>query len=392
MKYRLFLALLTSLLVTVVSIGCSDDPPPVTTIPLPVIVQFTASLGSIGSGDSSLISYEVSDADSVRLQPLGITLLPTNAGAYFVKPPFSTKYTLEAYNSGGTATKTLSVSLTTIGIRAINGQYYRGVMGSDALDPLLSFGTAGDTSLGLSDPWIHFAVADGDGALSIDSARIDSGRVVDLRYNFSGVDGTALVRAMVRNVDTIEVELRANSIDTGTHAQGQYVRLSDTYGDVKNFNGKPERVDYYSFGDLHYAYAVYEDTKGVVVAVNDSAYPPGLIQNHEPVEVILLTSGFTGGQTADGISIGSSLAAVRDAYGIPDSEGVDTQNEPPSYLLRYHSFGFDFYTQLTGDSSVIELHVREPSKSSSPNLLPMAGKKLRDGATRILYHSTESSP
>ncbi|MFQ5498285.1 MAG: cohesin domain-containing protein [Candidatus Zixiibacteriota bacterium] len=79
--------------------------------PVPVINSFTASPGSILSGQSSSLSWSVTGADSVFISPLSIWFQPAVTSTS-VSPTSSTNYLLTARNSGGDATASATVTVT----------------------------------------------------------------------------------------------------------------------------------------------------------------------------------------------------------------------------------------------------------------------------------------
>ena len=80
--------------------------------PLPVINYFTADPESIAAGESSTLSWDVSGADTVTIDPEveGCDLDPT-AGTCTVSPNTTTTYTLEASNRAGNSTETFTVTV-----------------------------------------------------------------------------------------------------------------------------------------------------------------------------------------------------------------------------------------------------------------------------------------
>ncbi len=90
----------------------------------PKINSFTTSADIVERGQPALLSWEVSDADTVSLHPsldsAGIT------GTLQVSPSTSTTYTLVAGNSAGISTKSLTVGVTngsnTIGYDPVTGR------------------------------------------------------------------------------------------------------------------------------------------------------------------------------------------------------------------------------------------------------------------------------
>jgi len=80
--------------------------------PLPVINSFTADPESIAAGESSTLSWDVSGADTVTIDPEveGCDFDPT-AGTCTVSPTTTTTYTLEASNRAGNSTETFTVTV-----------------------------------------------------------------------------------------------------------------------------------------------------------------------------------------------------------------------------------------------------------------------------------------
>src|SRR6266542_1706792 len=78
--------------------------------PLPTISSFTASPGSITSGQSSLLSWSVTGATGLRLDPGNVTV--TGLTSRSVAPTATTTYVLTATNSAGAATRSVTVTVT----------------------------------------------------------------------------------------------------------------------------------------------------------------------------------------------------------------------------------------------------------------------------------------
>jgi len=78
-------------------------------IPLPLITLFTANPPSITAGGSTLLTWEVSNADTVEITPdIGAV---SASGTHTVSPDRTTSYTLTAANSHGTMSTHLTISL-----------------------------------------------------------------------------------------------------------------------------------------------------------------------------------------------------------------------------------------------------------------------------------------
>ncbi len=88
------------------------------TVPVPVIQMFTADPQTIACGETSMLRWKVTDAESVAIEPgAGEVAL---SGTFAVSPDKTTSYTLIAVNTHGTvrtqATVTVPSSTTTSGI------------------------------------------------------------------------------------------------------------------------------------------------------------------------------------------------------------------------------------------------------------------------------------
>jgi hypothetical protein len=93
--------------------GSVDDSVTVTVNPgdAPVITSFTASPGTIVSGGTSTLSWEVDDATSVSIDN-DVGSVNPSSGTEVVSPDETTEYTLTATNSGGSVTESVTVTVT----------------------------------------------------------------------------------------------------------------------------------------------------------------------------------------------------------------------------------------------------------------------------------------
>lgn len=89
--------------------------------PTPRITRFLASPDSILPGGSSILNYNVENADSVTISGVTAQLNPRN-GSASVSPTATTTYTLTARNGAGTDQATLTVVVDTPGPRVIRFQ------------------------------------------------------------------------------------------------------------------------------------------------------------------------------------------------------------------------------------------------------------------------------
>ena len=309
------------------------------------------------TGDSTHLTWKTSRADSIVVDNGVGKLTPVDTGGLWLKPAVSTTYRAIAYNNIGRDTVIVAASVEVpVRVVAGNGAYYKGIMGSDSLEPTLGFHVEDAQGIPVTLPWIYLSLIEGDGDLTPDSLK---GFEV-ANYDFSGSMTHAVVEAMVRDVDTTEVNIRTNAIVPGAGGQGQYVLFGDPYSAVLSLNGNPSSVD--EDPNVWLNYAVYETTLGVVFLILDDNQST-TAEETEPVIGVIFTSNFTGAKTADSIGIGSTIDEVRAVYGIADTTYYDDQ-EPVAQAFIYRDEGLTFYTTVTGDSTVFELHVVEPDGGS----------------------------
>ena len=91
--------------------GAPTPPPPLPppSVSPPVISFFTANPGSITTGNSSMLSWLVSDANTVTITHGGSVTPVSPTGSAAATPPTTTTYTLTATNTAGSVTKTVQV-------------------------------------------------------------------------------------------------------------------------------------------------------------------------------------------------------------------------------------------------------------------------------------------
>lgn len=419
--------------------SCGKDP--VKPSNPPRITRFTATPADILPGDSSLIEYAVTGADSVKLLPDGVKLTPASSGNRWVKPPRPTIYSLTAYNKDGKDSETAAVTMSgampvisrfeltedtiligdstaliwetvrtdsiiinnglgrmvsadsggivvkpnvstsyraiaynQIGadtntvtarveipyaVNALYGSYFKGIMGSGIQEPQFRFRVLDQVGAALHKPWLYFSIVEGDGALLVDSSLPDAGGGVTNNYTFSGRLGYGVVRALVRNVDTLDVKVRASVIRFGADGQGQYIKLYDTYSDVFAFDGQPASIDPDPRPTFEINYVNYEVALGTVAVIFD-LNNDNIVQDTEPVVEVIVNTVFKD-TTAEGIGIGSGIGAVRAAYGTPDVF-VPDDVDPAARKMIYNTLGALFYVSTTPpDSAVFEIHLWDPT-------------------------------
>ncbi|MCP4548447.1 MAG: hypothetical protein GY835_18475, partial [bacterium] len=204
------------------------------------ISELNLSSSIILIGDSTRLNWKTERADSVVVDNGVGRLNPADSGSLWLTPASSAAYRAIAYNNIGRDTVDVTVTVENpTAVVAADGAYHKGTMGSGTLIPPLEF-RAEDAQGGvLTLPWIHLALTDGDGALTPDSLQ----GIGTASYTFSGSQTTAVVQALVRDVDTTEAHLRTNAIVPGAGGQGQYVLFGDPYYAVLALNGNPSSID-----------------------------------------------------------------------------------------------------------------------------------------------------
>ncbi len=327
---------------------------------MPLVSVFQPQPDTILFHDSTLLSWTAVRADSIVVNQ-GVGKLPSaGSGDLWLKPAATTAYRAIAFNQYGTDTITATVVVQTPAhVRAANGLYYKGTMGQNIETPLMQFWVAGPGGELVSKAYMHFRLIEGDGALSVgpnDSLHTDINGLATIFYNFSGTLGHAIVRVKVTGIDSLDVYIRASTLIPGDSGQGQYILLTDTYGMVKAFNGLPASIDTFVSQPCFY-YANYEQALGVVAFIGDLGCN-GIYSDSDPVVSVIVNTVYSG-KTASGIGIGSRIAAIRAAYGAPDSITFDP-TPPPAVALWYLSKGMTFYcdsANITHDTVVSEIHL-----------------------------------
>ncbi len=335
---------------------------------MPSIELFDVQPDTILIGDSLDLIWKTVRADSIVIDNSIGKPAEADSGAVRLYPSATTTYTAVARNSIGADTASVTARVEVpFAVEAVHGWHYQGEMGGGIVMPEFRFRVLDADAHTLRMPLVHFSIVEGDGSLAIDSARPDAGGVILNDYIFDGQLGYGLVRALVKDIDTTEVKVRASVIRLGADGQGQYIRFQDTYADVTALNGQPAShdVDQYVWRN----YANYENALGVVVAITD-VNQNEQIEENEPVDKVIVNTVFSP-TTLEGIGIGSTIHEARDMYGSADYHFIDTVS-PRSEAFVYESLGAIFYALASptdADSAVIEIHLWEPVATGAPGLI-----------------------
>jgi hypothetical protein len=102
LSYNKILVLFSIIVVSVLMTGCNGAAPPIVNI-------FSANPSTINQGESSTLTWAVSDADTVTITP-GVGTVDLS-GIISVSPVVTTVYTLTATNSAGSVTATATVNV-----------------------------------------------------------------------------------------------------------------------------------------------------------------------------------------------------------------------------------------------------------------------------------------
>jgi len=109
-SYNKILVLFCIIVVSVLMTGCDN---------LPIVLDFSASPSTINQGESSTLSWSVSDADKVTITP-GVVGTVESSGSISVSPVVTTVYTLTATNSAGSVTATATVTVIPLSEPIVN--------------------------------------------------------------------------------------------------------------------------------------------------------------------------------------------------------------------------------------------------------------------------------
>jgi|GEM_PF-689937 len=264
------------------------------------------------------------------------------------------------------------------GLTATNGLYYKFVMGDTVSNEPLDFEVKDEDGNSIANQWVHFTRTAGDGILSADSVITNSSGVAHITYRFSGALGHATIEAMVPDLDTLYVFLRANTLIPGDGGQGQYIRVDDTYAEVVAFNGQPDKLD--TIPDAsQIMVANYETSLGVVFVIYDTDEDSTIEATSPVFQVIVVDSIFPQnpdstvysaryeGKTADSLGIGTRFWC--NACPNPEDPDILTtlggtnnirfDNEPPpAIVFTYDDLYLTFWCHQF-DSTAYQIDIAE---------------------------------
>ncbi|MCH7947389.1 MAG: hypothetical protein IIC66_06270 [candidate division Zixibacteria bacterium] len=232
---------------------------------------------------------------------------------------------------------------------SVNGNFFKAVMGDTITDRSLNFAVRDKDSKNLPEQWLYFDLLSGDGTLSADSIKTDANGIAHLTYAFDSLLGHAEIQFLARDIDTSQIQIRANTLVPGIGGQAQYILFEETYLDCKNYNGQPNSVDDDPRPEYIIVYANYESSLHVVFVIDDRDLS-NTAEDSSQVLTIILTSGYTG-KTKDSIGIGSTLNEIKAVYGPPDSIFFDAA-QPPALGVVYGSEGLLFFIDTVTPGTV----------------------------------------
>ena len=254
-------------------------------------------------------------------------------------------------------------------VLSVNGYYFKAVMGDTITDRPLNFAVEAGNNAIFPDKWLYFDLLSGDGTLSADSIKTDSTGIAHLTYAFDSLLGHAEIQFLARDIDTSQIQIRANTLVPGIGGQAQYILFEETYLDCKNYNGQPNSVDDDPRPEFIIVYANYESSLHVVFVIDDRDLS-NTAEDSSQVLAVILTSGYTG-KTKDSIGIGSTLSEIKAVYGQPDSIFFDA-GQPPALGIVYGSEGLLFFIDtvtpgtIDTNTAAFEIHMDDFITNPAP--------------------------
>ena len=115
LSYNIILVLFSIIVVLVLMTGCNGGAPPIVNI-------FSISPPTINQGESSTLTWSVSDADTVTITPDVGTV--ASSGSTSVSPVVPTDYILTATNSAGSVTATAAINVQALPVHNLTKNTY----------------------------------------------------------------------------------------------------------------------------------------------------------------------------------------------------------------------------------------------------------------------------
>jgi hypothetical protein len=184
---------------------------------VPVISAFSASPPIISPGGASTLSWSVSSATSVSInQSIGAV----SGTSISVSPTTTTIYTLTATNATGSATRTATVSLSSVdSLAAVSGDNQTGTAGQTLSSPLVV--VAKDASANpVSGIPVMFAITSGGGSLSTSQAATDASGQASTLLTLGASAGTTVVTATANGLAGSPVTFSATATPPVTVSSG----------------------------------------------------------------------------------------------------------------------------------------------------------------------------
>lgn len=334
----------------------------------PQINSMTLGEDTLVINDSTQLTWTAVRTDSIRLNG-GAKLNPATGSTIWVVPPANGQLVLIAYNAYGADTASAQVRIEVpYAIQHItNRRYFKGSFGSSDIDPLMRLKVVDNAAATLYKVWMKFSLVEGDGDLSADSLQAAAAGNALLTYDFSGVQGHALIRAMVPGVDTLDLTVRASTIAPGVDFQGQFLRNGDGYAAVKALNGLPVADTPDPRPSVNINYVDYESQLGVVGIVGD-VIDNNTSDDNEPLLGVILNTIYSG-TASSGWGINSPVQDLLSEYGavIPSYD----PNPPAAYQYDWPGIGLTAYTSTEASESqrrVFEVHLVEAQPALAAKL------------------------
>lgn len=333
---------------------------------VPSITTMSVSEDTVVVGDSTQVTWTAIRTDSIKLNG-GAKLTPATGSTVWTVPPVNGLLTLIAYNSYGADTVSVQMRIEVPAAvqHIINRQYFKGAFGSSNQDPLIRLKVVDATANTLYKVWMKFSLLEGDGQLSAESLQTAAAGSALLTYDFSGVEGHALIRAIVPGVDTLDLTVRASTIEPGVDFQGQFIKNGDDFAVVRLFNG--QELANTPDPNFWLNYVDYESQLGFVGIVADTNQD-STAQDFEPLYGVILNTIFAD-TSASGWGIGSLVQDLLTEYGavVPTLDPTP----PAAYRYEWPTYGLTAYTTtatLEADRTVFEVHLVEAQPTAAAKL------------------------